>query len=163
MSIEQFKKAIVCCAEEAPAHNNLGLSFSEAEMFDEALEAFHAAITREQADVTKNNLSPENLAFYHKNRGLAYYHQAELEESKFDFDRAIELVPNSAMTYFNRGNVLLDLGEFKSAHDDFDKAIELNNSNAKFYHGKGLTFQAQAEKLAQNKDFPFEEHVELIN
>ena len=47
MSIDQFKKAIICCAEEAPAHNNLGLSLIEAELFDDALRAFTAAITYE--------------------------------------------------------------------------------------------------------------------
>ena len=87
-------------------------------------------------------MSPSNLAFYHKNRGLAYYNQGELEEAKHDYDRALELEPSCSDTYYNRGNVHLNLDDFKNAHSDFDKAIQLRNSNPKYYHGKGLVYQA---------------------
>ena len=73
-SIDKLRKATELAPNEASAHNNLGLSYFENETFDLALESYTQAISKETTEVRENNGSKENLSFYHKNRGLAYYH-----------------------------------------------------------------------------------------
>ena len=135
-----MRKATELKPDEASAHNNLGLSYFENEDFSDALGSYTMAITKETTEVTEKNANPENLSFYHKNRGLALYHQGEMEDAKHDYDLAIDYNPANADNYFNRGNVFLNQSDFKNAHRDFDKSIDLENNNAKFYHAKGLAF-----------------------
>ena len=55
--------------------NNLGLSQFEYENYDAALTSYETAIKLEQAKINaEKDRSRENLSFYHKNLGLAYYH-----------------------------------------------------------------------------------------
>ena len=149
-SIDKLKRAADLQPSEASAWNNLGLSYFEAEDFQAANDSYTTAINKENAEVRENHGSEENLSFYYKNRGLAYYHQGEMAEAKRDYDDAIRLNPHNADNYFNRGNVFLNQSEFDEAHADFDRAIDLENENAKLYHAKGLAFQAQAEALARS-------------
>ena len=109
------------------------------------MQSYQLAIEKANTAVEERGGNKENLAFYHKNRGLAYYHQGEMDYAKRDYDKAIELHPSNADNYFNRGNVYLNQSDFKNAHIDFDTAIDHENTNAKFFHAKGLAFQAQAE------------------
>lgn len=55
----------------------------------------------------KSDENKENLSFYHKNKGLAMYHQGKMEEAKIEFEAAIDLHPENADNYFNLGNVFL--------------------------------------------------------
>ena len=77
-----------------------------------ALDSYTQAISKETTEVRENNGSKENLSFYHKNRGLAYYHQGEMQEAKRDYDEAIKLNEQNADNYFNRGNVYLNQSLF---------------------------------------------------
>ena len=55
-----------------------------------------------------------------------------------DFNKAIELKPEIAETYYCRGFAKNQLGSSQAAIDDFDKAIELEyNSAARVYLGRG--------------------------
>ena len=92
----------------------------------------------------------ENLSFYHKNKGLALYHQGDMDGAEKQFQDAINLNPQNADNYFNLGNVHLSLEEpnFNEAHENFDESIKLDKGNAKMYHAKGLAFQAQSEYMS---------------
>jgi tetratricopeptide (TPR) repeat protein len=52
--------------------------------------------------------SHENLSFYHKNLGLALYHQGDMERALEEYERAIDYNDANADNYFNRGNVRLN-------------------------------------------------------
>ena len=139
-SIADLEKAKTMKADRAAVHNNLGLSYFENEMFDEALQCYTKAI---QID-----LLGAHASVHYNNRGLAYYHNGMQEEAKDDFDIAIEKDPHDPTIYFNRGNVFLNWKEkqqFDLAHKDYDMALEIAPTNAKLWHSKGLAFQGQAE------------------
>ena len=51
-----------------------------------------------------------------------------------DYDKAIELNPNSAYAYNNRGYAKFQLQEDYQAIEDYDKAIELDPNYAQAYH-----------------------------
>ena len=52
--------------------------------------------------------SEENLSFYHKNLGLALYHQGDMENALGQYELAIGKNAMNADNYFNRGNVKLN-------------------------------------------------------
>lgn len=113
-SIADLKKAVEMKNDRPSAHNNLGLSYFEKGDFEEALVHYGKAITLEQSSVHYNN------------RGLALYHINKQDESKADFDKAIEIDPHDPTIYFNRGNVYLNWQpdqRFDDAHKDYDTAI----------------------------------------
>lgn len=89
-----------------------------------------------------------DIAFYHNNQGLCFYHLARDKEDDiaimrlavFDFNKAIKADKLNAVYLLNRGNVYLNMKQYDDAIADFDKAIEIDSTNPKFYHAKGLTF-----------------------
>lgn len=62
-SIEDLKRACEAVKDDAPAQNNLGLSYFENQEYDQALDRFKKAI---ELDPTK--------ATYYNNKALALYH-----------------------------------------------------------------------------------------
>ena len=59
-------------------------------------------------------------------------------EAVEDFDRALQLDPNSAFAYANRGISKGYLGRFAEAIDDFDMALQLDPNDALVYSDRGL-------------------------
>ena len=155
-SIDELKKATEIQAQDPSALNNLGLSLFEANKLDEAIECYTKAIQFEEAEMKENRASnPENLSYFYKNRGLAYFHRQDEDDmvaALKDYKLAIGKNPDNADNYFNKGNVHLTKKEFSEAHKDFDTAIEKEELNAKFYHAKGLAFQREVEAMQDQKD-----------
>ncbi len=74
-SIDNLQMACDMMNTEPTYFNNLGLSQFEYENYDAALTSYETAIKLEQAKINlEKDRSRENLSFYHKNLGLAYYH-----------------------------------------------------------------------------------------
>ena len=65
------------------------------------------------------------------NRGFAYdslgYHKQAIE----DYNRAIEIDPDSVKAYYNRGIAYSELGNNGQAVEDMKTAARLNNEDAK--------------------------------
>jgi len=66
-----------------------------------------------------------------QNRGVELQRQGELQGARREFDRVIELVPQSPFGWYNRGLVRRELKDCGGALADFDRAIELD---AKFFN-----------------------------
>ena len=60
---------------------------------------------------------------------MAYSMLGEHQNALEDYDRAIELDPDHALTYYNRGVVLQKLGKNALAEKDSNKACELDRSH----------------------------------
>jgi len=46
-----------------------------------------------------------------------------------DYDKSIELGPNSSRVYWSRGNSYFALRQYQRSIEDFDKALELDTSS----------------------------------
>lgn len=138
---------------EPTYHNNLGLSYFEKGLFNDALASYEEAIKMENLKIKQEkDRSKENLSFYHKNLGLALYHIPDMMDRALEeYEKAIDCNKDNADNYFNRGNVRLNQNppQFDLAHQDFEAAIQREDRNAKFYHAKGLAYQAESEMLAR--------------
>ena len=56
-----------------------------------------------------------------------------------DLNKAIDLAPDFAYTYYNRGNVLSSLKDYHAAIVSYDEAIALEPNLAEAYYNRGLT------------------------
>lgn len=56
-----------------------------------------------------------------------------------NFNKAIEIDPQSVEAYNNRGLILGIMGDYSSALADFNKSIQLDPDNAEAYKSRGIT------------------------
>ena len=78
----------------------------------------------------------------------------ESQEAIEDFNKAIELKPDDAQSYFSRGIAKTKLGKHEEAIEDFNKAIELKPDDAYAYFSRGF---------AKTKSGKHEEAIEDFN
>jgi tetratricopeptide (TPR) repeat protein len=87
-------------------------------------------------------LNPKDAVAYN-NRGVAYIEKGELDKAIADYDKALELAPNSGsdrtMLLNNRGNASHEKGQFDRAIADYDEAIRLDPNDARFYVARADT------------------------
>lgn len=57
-----------------------------------------------------------------------------------DLNKAADLAPDFAYTYYNRGNVLSKLKDYRAAIVSYNEAIELEPNLAEAYYNRGLTY-----------------------
>ena len=57
-----------------------------------------------------------------------------------DLNKAIDLAPDFAYTYYNRGNVLSGLKDYRAAIVNYNEAIALEPNLAEAYYNRGLTY-----------------------
>lgn len=57
-----------------------------------------------------------------------------------DYNKAIELAPDSADAYYNRGDAYDEMGEYGKAIADYNKAIQLNPNLASAYYNRGCAY-----------------------
>ena len=61
----------------------------------------------------------------HSNRGIALWKKDKYDEAVAEFNKAIELDPKHAKSYYYRANVYYDCGQYGRAWDDVHVAEEL--------------------------------------
>lgn len=98
-------------------------------------------------------LSDKNLGIAHNARGIAREISKELDGALADFERAVELLPDDAISLRNRGRLLAAKRDFKRAFKDLDRAIELNPKEAMAYYDRGVAFQRWGKRFEAEADF----------
>lgn len=74
------------------------------------------------------------------NRGVTFAMLKRYESALKDFDRAIEMEPDSAIAFLNRGSTFDDLEEYDRALDDLNRAIQLDPNYYEAFFNRGLVF-----------------------
>ena len=97
-------------------------------------------------------LNSADAIAYH-NRGVAHYHNRDVDGALADFDQAIRLSPTLAMAYFNRGNALLEKKEFDRAIADLDEATKLKPELVHAYVDRGFAYIQKLDVDKAIKDF----------
>lgn len=98
-------------------------------------------------------LSNNRRASIYNDRGVAF---ARLNQSRVaidDFNKAVQLAPETATIYNNRGNVLLAIGFSREAVKDFDRAILLASGYAAAYSNRANAYARLGESEAAIRDF----------
>ena len=80
------------------------------------------ALVLAAASAQSSNLDDARAA---QARGAQLHEQGDLKGAQREFDRAVQLAPNSDLAWYNRGLVHRDLGDCRAALVDFDRALAL--------------------------------------
>jgi tetratricopeptide (TPR) repeat protein len=75
------------------------------------------------------------------NRGEVWRLKGDLNRSMTDLDKAVSLIPNSALTLCRRGDTLRERGELDRSLNDFSAAIAVSSNAICAYTGRGLTLE----------------------
>ena len=92
-----------------------GLMATRAQQYDEAIEAFSAAI----------ELIPSDFEAYNY-RGVVRTYQGDYDGALADYSQALQIRPQYAEALNNRGFAWVKKGNLRQAIDDFSRAIEIN-------------------------------------
>lgn len=138
------------------------LAFAAGETGEQRAKEAAAAMQRGQADratqlyteaLADTGLPNSRRAAIHNDRGVAF---SRLNQSRIaidDFNRAVQLSPESASIYNNRGNVLLSIGFAREALKDFDRAILLAAGYSGAYSNRANAHARLGENDAAIRDF----------
>jgi len=116
-------------------------------------EAAIAACTRLLQALAPGEIASSEGAAVYIARGNLYGVQGEVDRAIADYDIAITLDPNRAITFFNRATALMEKGEIDRALFDFDHAIELDPMNADAHVGRGRAYYQKKDYAAALTDY----------
>ena len=124
-----IEKAIALQKDNANLYSRKGLILWQLKRFDEAEAASSMAI----------KINPRSV--FYSNRGLVYNDRGKSELALFDFNRAIEINPNSTDAYNNRAILFSNQGKSELALADLNRAIEINPNNVDAYNNRANIYR----------------------
>ena len=130
------------------AAENAKLSMYYAEAIKEKNEIKAIELYTRIIDYKEKEVGKDILLGALWNRALLFIKQGKNTDALSDYNRAIELVPNSPEAYVNRGGLLKIMELYEAALMDFNKAIELNPGVSEAYFNRGTLLN----KLGKNED-----------
>jgi len=135
-SISLFKHTVHVTADNAMAHNNLGVSLSRQGRFEEAIHHYSEAL-RIKPDYVKA----------HNNLGLRLAAQGRLEEAIHHYSEALRMQPDYAEAHNNMGAGLAEQGRLEEAIRHFSEALKIKPDYAEAHNnmGAGLAEQGRLE------------------
>ncbi|MBU4205116.1 tetratricopeptide repeat protein [Patescibacteria group bacterium] len=130
-------------------HNNIGMAYDRAEMYENAIEEFNVALRLDEGYIeVLNNLAVtyhrmgmadkaieklrEALSLRpgypeaHCNMGNIYASEGKVGEALAEFEAAFTLHPNNALIHFGLGNVYLEQEKIPDAIREFQEALKLD-------------------------------------
>ncbi len=88
----------------------------------------------------------DDSAQSHIDRGNTKYTAGDKQGALIEYNRALEIDPNSPVAYTGRGNVKDDLGDKEGAIADYGRAIEINPNYPDAYYNRGITYANSGSK-----------------
>ncbi|XWK87010.1 MAG: tetratricopeptide repeat-containing serine protease family protein [Phormidium sp.] len=110
-------------------------------------------------DNPQQRLSNPQTANDYTARGVTRSEQGNRQGAIEDFNRAVSLGSNDALTYFNRGVARYNQGDYQGANEDFSQAIGLAPNYAPAYFNRGLARQILKDSQGMLQDY--EQYIRL--
>ena len=95
----------------------------------------------------------DNKAIAYNQRGNAKHEMGDDAAAIADYDKALEIDPQSAEVYSNRGGVKDSMGDHAAALADFDRALEIDPQLAGAYSNRGIAKNHMGSYAAALADF----------
>jgi lipoprotein NlpI len=103
--------------------------------------------------IESGRLSGGALAITLNNRANAYLNKREYDRATQDYDRAIQLDPNSALAHNNRGTAYQHKGDYERALQDYDQAIRLDSTFAVAFSNRGRAYHFKENYAQAIRDY----------
>jgi lipoprotein NlpI len=107
--------------------------------------------------IQAGNATTENLSTFYNNRGAAYFDKRDFDHAIQDYDEAIRLNPDLAVSFYGRGDSYDHKGDFDHAIQDESEAIRLNPKFSYAYDARG-----RAQRNKGDFDEAIEDYSEAI-
>ena len=127
-SIPLYKEALLKSPDNDKILNNLALTYSHLELYDEAIQSYEKQIELDENDF---------IALY--NYGSLLYDKKSYNDAIIRYDKVISIIPEYAKAWNGKGKALEKLGNYQEAIKCYDKAIEYDNKYDLAYKNKGNT------------------------
>ena len=82
---------------------------------------------------------------FYRNRADSNLSKGEFTLALADYDKAVTLKPDSAISFLNRGKTHLNLNDLNKAEADFDRSIELDAKDSRAYFNRGSLREKQGD------------------
>ena len=115
-------------SHESDSLADLGYSYYEEGLYEEAVEAFSGAL--------ELNIDAESYYL----RGVCYSQLGLNDQAIADYNQALVLMPDYAEVYYEKGYSYFLLSQYDSALSAFDRAIGLNAQYAAAYVNRGSIY-----------------------
>jgi len=120
-----------------------------------------AVLTWKRCGIWKDDVSlwsdpiekSHDSAMTYRNRGYAYFNKGEYDKAVNDFNKALEIDPNSKFDYHNRGAALGKIGKTDDAILDFNKAIKIDQNYGEAYYNRGIAYMQKDDLERAISDF----------
>jgi Flp pilus assembly protein TadD len=148
---ESLEKEVLEKLKEELAHHLREIS-SEFKNFSNTVKETHQQILNFlKLEVEKLNFEKEERqkrqARECNERGVAYFYEGAFEAARVEFEKAIELQPNSPEGYNNLGLVLTKQNKPREAEEAFKKALQLNPTLTPAYTNLGFSYHLRGDYL----------------
>ena len=97
------------------------------------------AVLQEAANQASETGDPKADYYTHLAEAARLRSMGQLEAALEEYNEAIRLQPDDAMSYDNRSTILHNMGRYEEALEDSNRAIKLQPNNAIFYDSRGAT------------------------
>ncbi|MGP1383810.1 MAG: tetratricopeptide repeat protein, partial [Thainema sp.] len=114
----------------------LGMAEYSVQNGEEAIARFSDALEHTSFRISASNRS---IIYYFRGNVYAIYNQ-DYEKALLDYDKAIEINSDHALTYNNRGLTYSNLEQYEKAIADYEKAIQLDPEYALAYNNRGWAY-----------------------
>ena len=161
LAVFSIQKAIEINKHNSTYYFNLGASYFQLSLYEQARESYIAAIKLKPSDqkslfnlgVTLQELGnqEEAIEYFEKvirlnsehsealySRGLSLQKLKKWPEAISSYDLVIKINHQHSQAYNNRGMALRELKKLKEALQDLNKSIELSGASPEAYNSKGL-------------------------
>lgn len=124
--IKLYQQAIALDPKFAPAHNDLGVDYTELGRWDDAIREYRIAL----------EIDPD-YAFAHNNLGYVYLNTGRVEEAIAHFKEALRIDPDYVTAHFNLGKAYFLINNYEASIKEFETVIKLNPRHAGAYFQMG--------------------------
>ncbi len=103
--------------------------------------------------IEKGGLTPFDLGYAHASRALGYSMKRDYEGAIQDYDRALELIPNSAMALNNRAWAYFRWGRPADGENDVERSLRIEPTSAPAYDTRAHIHQALGRPEPAYRDY----------
>ncbi|XP_064490379.1 protein O-mannosyl-transferase Tmtc3-like isoform X2 [Ornithodoros turicata] len=148
-ALRYFLKASSVQADDIGAHINVGRTYNNLLMYDEAEAAFWKAkdlLPRPKpGEPYKARIAPNHLNVFLNLANLISRNGTRLEEADSLYKQAISMRVDYIQAYINRGDILIKLNRTREAQDVYERALQLDSTNPDIFYNLGVVFLEQGK------------------
>ncbi|XP_073813905.1 transmembrane O-mannosyltransferase targeting cadherins 3 [Musca autumnalis] len=152
-----FQQAVHIQPDDIGAHINVGRTYNNLKMYDEAEKAYLKAKSLfpriKPGESYQARIAPNHLNVFINLANLIARNQTRLEEADFLYRQAISMRADYVQAYINRGDILMKLNRTIQAQEVYEKALLYDSENADIYYNLGVVFLEQGKSAQANVYF----------